>query len=201
MFRKLLLCAPLALCLGLAFTPAYATGNHHEQSDGCDHGNTGKDCKPDPQPDHGKDCDEHGNHGGVNEDHCLPTSTTTTMTVPPTTTTTFPNVLTTTTTGAGSNYVLPTTTTTTGTIITESPTLTTPSSLGCMTPDGFPYVTNIEQGGCLHPGGPTPTSAPSTVTATTELAKTGDDAGLLFVIGTAVLLAGLSCWFCGKAID
>jgi hypothetical protein len=37
----------------------------------CQHGNSGQECKPDPQPEHGKDCEEHGNQGGVNEDHCL----------------------------------------------------------------------------------------------------------------------------------
>ena len=36
----------------------------------CGHGNSQKPCKEDPQPDKGKDCEEHGNHGGVNEDHC-----------------------------------------------------------------------------------------------------------------------------------
>lgn len=48
-----------------------SAGNpHHEEADGCDHGATGKPCKDDPQPDHGKDCEKHGNHGGINEDHC-----------------------------------------------------------------------------------------------------------------------------------
>jgi hypothetical protein len=42
----------------------------------CSHGNTGKDCKPDPSA-NGKDCDLHGQNGGVNEDHCLATPTTT----------------------------------------------------------------------------------------------------------------------------
>lgn len=38
----------------------------------CQHGNSGQECRPDPQPDHGQDCEEHGpNEGGVNEDHCL----------------------------------------------------------------------------------------------------------------------------------
>lgn len=55
---------------------------HDEEGDGCDHGHTGKICRPDPN-DHGKDCDHHGNHGGVNEDHCR-----TTTTSPGTTTTT-----------------------------------------------------------------------------------------------------------------
>ena len=37
----------------------------------CAHGNSNKPCKDDPQPEHGKDCDEHGpKNGGVNEDHC-----------------------------------------------------------------------------------------------------------------------------------
>ena len=36
----------------------------------CEHGNSEKPCKDDPQPDRGKDCDEHGQQGGVNEDHC-----------------------------------------------------------------------------------------------------------------------------------
>lgn len=39
----------------------------------CEHGNSGQPCRPDPQPSHGADCDEHGPfEGGVNEDHCLP---------------------------------------------------------------------------------------------------------------------------------
>lgn len=36
----------------------------------CQHGNSGKECRPDPQPDKGKECEEHGKKGGVNEDHC-----------------------------------------------------------------------------------------------------------------------------------
>jgi LPXTG-motif cell wall-anchored protein len=37
----------------------------------CEHGNSNKPCKDDPQPEHGKDCEEHGpKNGGVNEDHC-----------------------------------------------------------------------------------------------------------------------------------
>lgn len=53
---------------------------HHEQADGCDRGATGKPCKPDTQPDKGKDCVTHGNHGGVNEDHCNGTTPSTTTT-------------------------------------------------------------------------------------------------------------------------
>ena len=56
----------------------------------CSHGNSGKPCREDPQPLHGKDCEPHGNVGGMNEDHCLgdnvvePTATTE---APPTSTT------------------------------------------------------------------------------------------------------------------
>ena len=47
----------------------------------CSHGKSGKECKPDPQPNHGAECDEHGPHeGGVNEDHCLGDTTGTTTT-------------------------------------------------------------------------------------------------------------------------
>jgi hypothetical protein len=64
----------LVLGLTVVFVGAHsahgATKNpHHEEQDGCDHGNTGKACRPDPSP-HGKDCDKHGKHGGINEDHC-----------------------------------------------------------------------------------------------------------------------------------
>jgi hypothetical protein len=74
---------------GLALaSPALATNSnsHWNENDGCDHGNSHKPCRPDPQPTHGKDCETHGNHGGINEDHCSGDSTTTTQ--PPVTTTT-----------------------------------------------------------------------------------------------------------------
>lgn len=85
--RKLaVLLLALGLALGVSGTVALAAPNdsHHEQGDGCDHGNTGKDCKDDPQPGHGQDCDEHGNHGGINEDHCTTPSPTPSPTVTPT---------------------------------------------------------------------------------------------------------------------
>jgi hypothetical protein len=68
----------------------------------CSHGNSGKECKPDPQPDHGAECDEHGpNEGGVNEDHCLggTTGTTTTGTTTSSTTTSVVSTSSTTTEG------------------------------------------------------------------------------------------------------
>jgi hypothetical protein len=80
----------------------------------CEHGNSGQACKPDPQPDHGKDCEAHGNSGGMNEDHCLEETTTTDTTTTTETTTTIDTTTTDTT----------TTTETTQTTLTE----TTPSS-------------------------------------------------------------------------
>jgi hypothetical protein len=54
--------------------------------DDCSHGNSDKDCRPDPN-ENGKDCEDHGNARG-NEDHCDSGGTTTTTTTTETTTTT-----------------------------------------------------------------------------------------------------------------
>jgi hypothetical protein len=84
--KKLLwLSAPLVLALGVltggvsGFAASSAPPTAPPGQGDCSHGNTGKVCKPDPQPEQGKDCDTHGNEGigGVNEDHCLGTSPTT----------------------------------------------------------------------------------------------------------------------------
>ena len=72
------------------------TGGPPGQGD-CSHGNSGQTCVPDPQPTNGQDCEEHGQQGGVNEDHCL-TTTIATTTSPPLPTTTVTEVPTTTTT-------------------------------------------------------------------------------------------------------
>lgn len=78
--------AAAALIAGGVVAAAYATpptGGPPGQEE-CEHGNSGRECKPDPQPEHGKDCEEHGPYeGGVNEDHCLPEETTPTDTNPP----------------------------------------------------------------------------------------------------------------------
>jgi len=84
--------------LGFAVSGVAVAGNEKPPSPPgqgeCEHGNSGKPCKDDPQPDKGKDCEEHGNQGGVNEDHCKgeeipPTETTPPdSTTPPETTTT-----------------------------------------------------------------------------------------------------------------
>jgi hypothetical protein len=115
----------LTLCVlfaaGVGTAAASGNGNGNANGNGkpgsppgqgeCEHGNSGKPCRDDPQPEHGKDCEAHGNQGGVNEDHCggvtapEPPPLTTTVTTMTTTTTT-----TTTTTSAPSSPPPPTTT-------------------------------------------------------------------------------------------
>lgn len=75
-----------------------ALANNPPGQDPCSHGATGNECRPDPST-NGQDCEHHGNHGGVNEDHCLPppTETTPTETTPTTPTETTPTTPTTTT--------------------------------------------------------------------------------------------------------
>jgi len=69
------------LAFGLV-TASWVTGASAQQPPAppgqgpCSHGNTGKECKADPS-ENGKDCDPHGQNGGINEDHCLATTTTT----------------------------------------------------------------------------------------------------------------------------
>jgi len=122
MKRALLLLGALALLAGGIAVAALATppaGGPPGQGE-CEHGNSGSSCKPDPQPDHGQDCDEHGNHGGVNEDHCLPDETTPTDTTPTDTTPTD-------TTPTDTTPTTPTTTTPTETTpTTEAPPAVTP---------------------------------------------------------------------------
>ncbi len=120
--------------LGFVVSGVAVAGNGQPLSppgqDECEHGNSEKPCKDDPQPDNGKDCEEHGNQGGVNEDHCKaeetpPTETTPTDTTPTETTPTD---------------TTPTDTTPTETIPTET---TTPDGDGGNNPNSPPAtVTN-----------------------------------------------------------
>jgi len=176
--------------------------------DDCSHGNSDKDCKPDPS-ENGKDCDDHGKARG-NEDHCDATTTTTTTTPTTSTTTT-----TTTTTTTSTTTTTPTTTTIPKTTTT---TPTTPTTTTNPSPPGTTTSTPT------NPSGPsTPPAAPTGETAGTatnpptkpelqkELAKqakgvrgssnvrsnpnelpfTGFPAWLLAAIGSAMLAAGL----------
>jgi hypothetical protein len=98
MKKFLCLAALLVLALGVmtggvvaGFAASSAPPTPPPGQGDCSHGKTGKVCKPDPQPEQGKDCDTHGNPGvgGVNEDHCLgtsPTTSTDVTTTSPTTT-------------------------------------------------------------------------------------------------------------------
>jgi hypothetical protein len=90
MQRALLLLA-LAVTFGLGLVAAVAAqpgpNNPGSPGDNCSHGNSNQLCKPDPQPDRGKDCLDHGNARG-NEDHCLDTTDTTDTTHTDTTDTT-----------------------------------------------------------------------------------------------------------------
>ena len=100
---------------------------HIEELDGCDHGRTGKDCRPDPST-NGKDCEVHGQHGGVNEDHCDSTpTTTTTTTLTPTTTSTVPSPVSTTTTTVTASPSTPTS------AVTSTLVPATPAPLGTTT--------------------------------------------------------------------
>jgi hypothetical protein len=87
--------AIVALAAGVVASSAFAdppgppSNPPGSPGDNCSHGNSDKPCKPDPQPEHGQDCDDHGRARG-NEDHCGPgetTTSTTTETTPTTTTT------------------------------------------------------------------------------------------------------------------
>jgi hypothetical protein len=97
MKKILCLAAPVVLALGVmtggvvaAFAASSAPPPAPPGQGDCSHGNTGKACRPDPQPGQGKDCHTHGNDGvgGVNEDHCLGTAPTTSTDVTTTSQTT-----------------------------------------------------------------------------------------------------------------
>ncbi len=79
MKNKLMILGTL-LIAGVGIFSGLAVGKTPPGQDPCSHGNTGKPCRPDPQPSHGKDCLHHGKKGGVNEDHCVGTTTTSTDT-------------------------------------------------------------------------------------------------------------------------
>lgn len=174
--KRLLAAAALAAAsLGLAAAPAFPnnTSPHQEEQDGCDHGATSKDCRPDPS-ENGKDCEPHGNHGGVNEDHCVQVpGEEVTTTTSSSTTTTAPVVI------VGDPVD-----------VVETPPADVTPNLGCTTPDGFPYLTNIEQGGCSGPG----VADLNDVKATrvVELAHTGTNPAALIVAGFALIMLGVA---------
>jgi hypothetical protein len=193
---SVLLVAGIGASAALA-TPTTPNGNGPPSTvpgspgDDCSHGNSDKDCRPDPN-ENGKDCDDHGNARG-NEDHCDAGSTTTTTTTESTTSTS--NTTTTTSTGS---------TTSTSATTTTSTTRTTPASGG-----GGTTTTNPPASG----GGGTPAATPPTKPELQkELAKqakgvrgavasapansrelpfTGFPAWLIALIGSTLVAAGL----------
>lgn len=154
-----------------------------EQQDGCDHGATGRDCKPDPQPDKGKDCEVHGRNdvGGVNEDHCLNIDTTTTTV--PTTVTTVPETTTTT-------VVVPTTPTTVSTDTQVPPADVVKPESTTSTTSTCDVGTFVSCPGQPH-GGPGELA---------ELPRTGMWTNVLLALGAWFVIAGLASLFLGKFI-
>ena len=79
--KKLVLIVAMLMAFGLGGAAAFAaTADKPPAPPGqpdCEHGNSGAQCKEDPQPNHGAECKEHGKKGGQNEDHCLDETTST----------------------------------------------------------------------------------------------------------------------------
>jgi LPXTG-motif cell wall-anchored protein len=91
----------MALAVGALLMFQGATASAGIGQGPCHHGNSNTTCKPDPQPDHGKECVQHGgnptSHGNTssqqgngegNQDHCLAGGSTPTPTPTPSTSTT-----------------------------------------------------------------------------------------------------------------
>jgi hypothetical protein len=88
--------AILAMAAGAVFLVQGVTAASPGIGQGpCHHGNSNASCKPDPQPSHGKDCQQHGGkgkhkgnsgtgNGGGNQDHCIVTPGTPNPSVTPT---------------------------------------------------------------------------------------------------------------------
>ena len=186
--RKWLLMIAAAATLAVPSAVAFADQPPAPPGQGeCEHGNSGQECKPDPQPEHGQDCEEHGPfEGGVNEDHCLLTTTTTV------TTTSAPPVTTVTTTSTPVESVSTTTTaaeSTTSTTTTVAPTSTTTTT----TSPTQPVPTNT--GSKKPPAGTTrKVTQPSTkglaFTGFEDVVPLGFGALGLFTLGSGLLYAG-----------
>ena len=163
--------------------------------DDCSHGNSGKDCRPDPSQ-NGQDCDDHGNARG-NEDHCQGSTPTTSTTPATTTQTTTTQTASTTTTTSSTTTTLTSSTTPSGstTATTTSPTPGKPASpptssgtAGAATPPTKPELQKELAKQARGVRG-TESSARSNPQ---ELPFTGFPAWILAGIGSAMLAAGLA---------
>jgi hypothetical protein len=178
-------------------------------SDDCSHGNSGKDCKPDPSP-NGKDCDDHGNARG-NEDHCQQSSTTTTPTTPTTSSTTSTSTTSsttsTTTPSTSTSSTIPTTSvvTTTSTIpststtqtvstpTTTPPSTTTGETAGALTPPTkSPTKQELQKELAAQVKGVQATRSSSAPANPNELPFTGFPAWLIALIGATMVASGLA---------
>ena len=164
----------------------------------CSHGASDKPCREDPQPLHGKDCEPHGNNGGLNEDHCLaseetvspeePTPTSTAEAATPTST---------------AEAATPTSTAEapTATATTEAPTATatevvvtvvageTPTALGPEpTVAGLPPAAPVEQSAVLG-ASQQPSTTPASLPRTGNGGYGNESRTVLFA-GMALIIAG-----------
>jgi hypothetical protein len=172
-------------------------GDHSEQADGCDHGATGKPCKDDPQPSHGKDCELHGQNGGTNEDHCASSSTSSGTSTSVTSTSGTTSSTTSSTSSSTSSTTSPSSSPTREATVPPTTTLTKP-----------PYTRHTLQGRVIirHTATVTATNPDETITAGTtppaaapashvrELAHTGARGELLLAgaLGLLLLAFGLA---------
>jgi hypothetical protein len=207
MKKFLWLAAPLVLALGViagGMTGLAASAAPPPAPPGqgdCSHGNSGKECKPDPST-NGKDCEQHGNNGvgGVNEDHCLATTPATT-TVDTTTSIDTTTTNATTTNQATTNQTTSATTTTNKTETTPvtTPTTSTPTPAGsssgvlaAATPTASKPQLQKElakQAAKVGTGRVSPER-----TASGELPFTGSSTWIIALFGSAMLAAGLGLW-------
>jgi len=169
--------------------------------DDCSHGNSGKDCRSDPN-EHGKDCEDHGVARG-NEDHCdsVDTPATTTSATSSTTTTTTTK---TTTTSTSTTTTTNTPTTTTTQVTTNS---SPPGTPGSPSGNGPPSGGSEAAGASTPPAGApevqqgpeeqvegaqvTHVSRVQTSARPARLPFTGFPAWALALIGSALFATGL----------
>jgi hypothetical protein len=153
--------------------------------DDCSHGNSGQDCRPDPN-ENGKDCDDHGNARG-NEDHC--DAATTTTTTPTTSTTTSTTTTTKTTTTTPTTSTTPTNTgTTPGTTTTTPGSSAPPASTGSVAGASSAPVTKPAKNPASQIKG---ARAAHVASAGGELPFTGFPAWALALAGSLMLATGL----------
>src|SRR5215212_1279942 len=168
--------------------------------DDCSHGNSEKDCRPDPN-ENGKDCEDHGNARG-NEDHCEQAPiTTTTSTTNDTSTTTSTSTTTTTSTSSTTSTDSSTTTTTSSTPSTTttdgggSTTTTTsqaPATEGVADSTSTPLTKpELQKELASQVQGVRGARASAAPSGPRELPFTGFPAWAVALIGSAMLLTGV----------